>query len=312
MYISECLQKYLPDLTCRIVYEKPVKSLGILESACGESMCSFLEDKKYIEKIPENVHILFVTEELFECLETGRRGYIIVTLPRLAFFLLHNAMKRNGQYIRKTFPAEISPDAEISRWAEIPDKNIIIGAGVRIESFATIYENTIIEEDCVIRSGAKIGGMGFEHKRMGDKIFSVEHFGGTILKRGVEIQNNTCIDRAVYPWDNTVIGEYTKIDNLVHIGHAAKLGRACMVVAQSGIGGRTVVGDYVWVGFGCTVRNGITIANKARINMGSVVSQNVGEEESVTGNFAIPHNYFIRNLKSIAGKENINMETQGY
>ncbi len=46
--------------------------------------------------------------------------------------------------------------------------------------------------------------------------------------------------------------------------------------------------------------------------MGSVVSQNVGEEESVTGNFAIPHNYFIRNLKSIAEKENINMETQGY
>ena len=47
----------------------------------------------------------------------------------------------------------------------------------------------------------------------------------------MEVQNNTYIDRAIYPWDNTVIGECTKIDNLVHIGHAVKLGHGCMVVS---------------------------------------------------------------------------------
>ncbi|MDE7326759.1 MAG: UDP-3-O-(3-hydroxymyristoyl)glucosamine N-acyltransferase [Lachnospiraceae bacterium] len=307
MRISECLLECLSDLSFQVIGEEPVESLGILESTYRGSICSFLEDKKYIQKIPSNVRMLFLTKEMLENMEMGERGYIVVEQPRNTFFLLHNAMKKNGKYIRKTFPTKISREAKISEWAKIADKNVIIQAGVRIEPFVTIYENTVIEEECVIRSGAKIGGIGFEQKRMGDRIFLVEHFGGTILKRGVEVQNNTCIDRAIYPWDNTVIGEDTKIDNLVHIGHAAKLGRACMVVAQSGVGGRVVIGDYVWIGFGCIIRNGIMIGDKARINMGSVVSKSVANEESVTGNFAIPHEKFIRNLKSISGKGSLDI-----
>lgn len=297
MYIGDCLQEYFPDWKYRIINEKPVDSLGLLESDCQGILCSFLEDKKYISLIPNNVHMIFLTEQMLEYVKKKEIGYIIVEQPRIAFFQLHNAMKTKKEYIRKHFDTKISPDAKIGKWVEIPNKNIIIGQGVKIESFVTLYENTVIEDNCVIRSGARIGGIGFEQKRIEDKIFSVEHLGGTILHKNVEIQNNTCIDRAVYPWDNTVIGEYTKIDNLVHIGHAVKIGCSCMVVAQSGIGGRTIIGNNVWLGFGSTIRNGIVIEDNARVNMGSVVSKNVAKHESVTGNFAIPHEQFIYNLK---------------
>lgn len=297
MYISDCLQKYFSDLEYQIINERPVDALGILEADYKGGLCSFLEDKKYVSLIPSNVYMIFLTEQMLEYTPKEKLGYIIVKQPRVTFFQLHNAMKAEAEYIRKLFDTKISSDAEIGKWVEIPNKNVIIGRRVKIEPFVTIYENTVIEDDCIIRSGARIGETGFEQKRVGDRIFSVEHLGGTILQKSVEIQNNTCIDRAIYPWDNTIVGEYTKIDNLVHIGHAVKIGRSCMIVAQSGIGGRTVIGNNVWIGFGSTIRNGITIGNNARVNMGSVVSKNVAESESVTGNFAIPHEQFIYDLK---------------
>lgn len=300
MYISDCLQYYFSDLEYQIVNEVPVDSLGILGSDYKGVLCSFLEDEKYASLISDNVQMMFLTEQMVKYARDKKIGYIIVKQPRIVFFQLHNAMKLREGYIRKYFDTEISPDANIGRWVEIADKNVIIKRGVTIEPFVTIYGNTVIEEGCMIRSGARIGGTGFEQKRIGDQIFAIEHFGGTILQKSVEIQNNTCIDRAVYPWDNTVIGEYTKIDNLVHIGHAVKIGRSCMVVAQSGVGGRSVIGNNVWIGFGSTVRNGIIIGDNARVNMGSVVSKNVAEKESVTGNFAIPHEQFICNLKLLA------------
>lgn len=71
-----------------------------------------------------------------------------------------------------------------------------------------------------------------------------------------------------------------------------------MIVAQSGIGGRTVVGDDTWIGFGATVRNGIEIGVNARVNMGAVVSKPVLSGQSVTGNFAIEHKVFIEDIKT--------------
>jgi UDP-3-O-[3-hydroxymyristoyl] glucosamine N-acyltransferase len=112
----------------------------------------------------------------------------------------------------------------------------------------------------------------------------------------VEIQYNTCVDRAVYPWDDTVIGDYCKIDNLVHIAHGVKLGPKVMIVANSGIGGRTIIKEGAWIGFGATIKNGVILGKKARANMGSVVTKEIPDNSSVTGNFAIEHSKFIQNL----------------
>lgn len=298
MYISQCIKKYMPQIECKAVNETEVDSLGLLVSRCGKRLCSFVDDEKYLQNMSDDIKVLFVTEELAEKVDR-KRGLLIVSQPRKIFFQLHNALIQEKDYIRTDFATEIDDTAQISDMVSIPKRNVRIGKNVIIEPFVTIYENTIIEDNCIIRSGAKIGGSGFEHKRDGDTIFSVVHLGGTILKHNVEIQNNTCIDRAIYPWDDTLIGAYTKIDNLVHVGHAAKVGSCCMIVAQVGIGGRTVIGNNVWLGFGATIRNGLLIESNSRVNMGSVVTKNVPEGGSVTGNFAISHDKFIQNLKKM-------------
>lgn len=298
MRISTCMSQYLPEIAFEVVGEQTVNSLGLLAEKNIPGLCSFLDDEKFSCDIADNISMLFITSEMFDKIgRDERRGYCIVGAPRDTFFKLHNRMKQNREYIRESFDSRIDKTASVSPLAVVASKNVIIGKDVIIEPFVTVYENTVIEDNCILRSGARVGGAGFEEKRDGDTVFAVEHFGGTILKHDVEIQNNSCVDRAIYPWDNTVVGEYTKIDNLVHIGHAAKLGRCCMVVAQSGIGGRTKVGDNTWIGFGTTVRNGIVIGSDARVNMGSVVSAGVENGGSVTGNFAIPHEKFIQNLK---------------
>mgnify|MGYP002507932398 len=205
-----------------------------------------------------------------------------------------------SQYARPYKKTVIDPSAQISPLAWISPDGVRIGKNVIIEPFVSIYQGTEIDSDVIIRSGARVGGVGFEFKREGDSILAVEHSGGVKIGKHVEIQNNTCIDKAVYPWDNTVIGDYCKIDNLVHIAHAVKLEDSVMVVANSGIGGRVLVGKNTWIGFGATLKNGIRVGENSRANMGSVVTKSIKDGESVSGNFAIEHSKFIENIKNLS------------
>lgn len=302
MWISKCLKRYLPEIRYSVVDERSIDSLGLINSTCDKSLCSFVDDEKYLTSISNNIHMLLITKELLKSIQLKNVGYIIVDNPRQVFFQLHNKLQCNKEYIRTSFDTEIASTAKISEFVSISNKNVKIGENVVIEPFVTIYENTIIEDGCIIRSGARIGGTGFEQKRKENEMFLVEHLGGTILHHNVEVQNNTCIDRAIYPWDNTIIGEYTKMDNLVHIGHAVKIGSHCLITAQVVFAGRVNVKNDVWIGPGAIIRNGISIGKGARVNMGSVVTKDVPENGSVTGNFAIPHEIFMDNLKNSVKK----------
>ncbi|MEG1408161.1 MAG: UDP-3-O-(3-hydroxymyristoyl)glucosamine N-acyltransferase, partial [Ruthenibacterium sp.] len=96
--------------------------------------------------------------------------------------------------------------------------------------------------------------------------------------------------------------ENTKLDNFVHIGHAAKIEKNVLIAAHACIGGRTVIMPNAWIGIGAIVRNGIRIGCGARVNMGAVVTKSVSDGQSVTGNFAIDHQKFMSNLKNIKRK----------
>lgn len=280
--------------------EKEFATLGIVASKVRQPMCTFVDSDKFLSELPDNVAMLITTKELGELLlKTEKAAYGIVTVdnPRNFFFTLHNCLAESGEYGRKAEPNEIDPTADISPLACIAQKNVRIGKKVKIEPFVMVYENTEIGDYSIIRAGAKIGGQGFEFKRTEDGIMPVTHLGGVKIGKYVEIQNNTCIDKAIYPWDNTCIGDYTKVDNLVYIAHAVKISENVLIVANSGIGGRTVVESNSWIGLGTALRNGITVGKNARANMGSVVTKDVMENESVTGNFAVPHEKFIRKLK---------------
>ena len=76
-----------------------------------------------------------------------------------------------------------------------------------------------------------------------------------------------------------------------------KIDERTMIVANSGIGGRTNIGYDTWIGLGATLRNGIDIGNNSRANIGAVVTKDISDNESVTGNFAIEHKIFIDKMR---------------
>ena len=297
MYISKILKEMGIPHICK--NEQRVSSLGLVEYNDGKDVCTFVDNEYYLEKLSDNIQMVLIGEDLLDTLKQYRKSYgiCVVGNPRLTYFRLHNYLVNDISYRRTDFKTRIGNNCNISSQAVIADKNVIIGNNVTIEEFAVIRENTVINDNSIIRAGCKIAGEGFEFKNTSEEVFHVSHIGGVIIGESVEIQYNTCIDKAIYPWDNTVIGDHVKIDNLVHIGHAVKVDSRTMIVANSGIGGRVSIGEDVWIGFGATIRNGIHIGDRARTNMGSVVTRNVGTEEAVTGNFAIPHKDFIANLK---------------
>lgn len=296
MLLSELLIE-MGETSIRIEHERCFDYLSLLVPVEGIRMLSFLDNPIYIEEIPGNLAMLLTTEEVAPMISGTSYGLAITANPRDIFFRIHNHLCDQDGYRRDKFDTVIDSMATVSPKACIAENNVVIGAGVVIEPFAVVYPDSIIGDYSIIRAGATIGGVGFEFKRVGDEIMSVSHIGGVIIEDHVEIQNNACVDRAIYPWDNTRIGSYTKIDNQVYVAHGCKLGKRNLITAHSIIGGRVVIGDDVWLGFNSNIRNGIRIGNRARVNMGAVVTRSVGDDEAVTGNFAIPHDQFLKLLK---------------
>lgn len=278
-----------------------VHSLGLVQSDVEFDIAIFFDSENYINKIKDNMRVIFTTYELKEKFQLPSKKAVVVSEnPRLLFFKLHNLLSyENENYQRKRYETKIGKDCLISDMSFVEKENVTIGNNVIIEPFATVYKNSIIGDGSVIRSGARIGGQGFEFKRNGNECLAVEHSGGVIIGQNVEIQNNTCIDRAVYPWDDTVIDDFTKVDNLVHIGHGVKVGKCCMVTAGTIIGGRTEVADNVWCGMGSTIKNAIRIGNNCRVNMGAVLISNLKAGKQVSGNYAIDHAKFLSYQSSI-------------
>lgn len=297
MLLSEILKTMPNAPDAYLINEQPFSALGLLEGESPDELCSFMSDYKYISYMGNNVSMLITTKNIADKMSNLSCGLCVTTDPQLFFFYLHNYLSNCESYTRKKEKSVIGDNCNISPLASIASNNVIIGNNVTIEEFVIIRENTKIGNGSVIRAGTVIGGVGFEHKRDNDSIFTVSHVGGVIIGSNVEIQYNTCVDRGIYPWSDTLIDDYCRIDNLVHVAHGVKLAPRVMVVANSVLGGRLVVGEDSWIGLGATIRNGITIGKNARANMGAVVSRDIPAGEAVTGNFAIPHNKFMENLK---------------
>ena len=298
------LSEKLPDIgiSCKCYGEKEFDSLGLAGYNDGKNVCTFLAAAKYASGLSEGISMILTSQSVYEELEAadnlnGEYGICIVDNPRLAYFLLHNELCKSSEYRRASFPSRIADSAVISPLAYIAPENVIIGENAVIEEFVSIKENTVIGDDCVIRTGTKIGGPGFEIKNDGEKTITVTHIGGVIIGNNVEIQQNCNVDKAIYPWDDTVIDDHVRINSLVQIAHGDKIGKFTEIVAGASIQGRVVIGENVWIGPNSVIRNGISIGNNARVNMGAVVTLSVKDGEAVSGNFAREHAALIREMK---------------
>ena len=264
----------------------------------GKKVLTFLNDEKYYKEIENNKSItcIVTTDEVAQKIEKDKYGIIISNNPRKDFFELHNKLVKEDFYFTKR-DNQISEKTYISEKANIGKYNITIEDDVIIEAGVTIYENVTIRRGTTIKSGTILGADGFQYVRDREEIIKVEPAGELEIAENVVIHNNSIIDKGIF--GKTFIGENTKIYNLVHVAHDSKIGKNVFLTAGVIVCGRVKIGDNSYLGPNCTIKNGLFLDKNSKVSMGAVVTKNVNENEVVTGNFAISHEKFIKNLKKI-------------
>ena len=297
--LSELLTKMGYD-DFEMINEKEFKFLSLSSTSLDVESCTFVDDEKVIKNISKNTRMVLTNKNLIDKFVDQPYGICIIDNPRIVFFESHNYLSETEGYKRVSRNTTFGKNCKISHLASIAGENVVIGDNVVVEEFAVIRENTTICSGSVVRAGTVVGGQGFEFKRDKERVLSVKHVGGVHIGENVEIQYNTTIDCGVYPWDDTTIGDSCKVDNLVYIAHGVKLGEGVMIAGQSGIFGRSCIEKNTWIGAGAVVSNGIKIGANARVNIGAVVTRDVEEGSSVTGNFAIDHKKFLKHLKEVS------------
>ncbi len=300
MKISKILEQSEDNFgITEILLDVEFKTLGLAIADIDLEFCTFLDDTKYVKSLKDKATMIITTPEISK--QINGRGRCISDNPKITFFKLHNYLHKSNDYrLSEKFDTTVGEGCQISDMSSIATKNVLIGNNVTIEEFVSIKENTIIGDNTFIGAGTVIGGEGYEFKRLrNNEVLSVKHQGWTKIGDNVEIQYNSCIDKAIYPWDATIVGDYCKISNLVQIAHGVKLENAVFLAAGSLLGGRTVIKENTWLGIGTTVSNGLTVGKNSRVNIGAVVTKKIEDNASVSGNFAIEHKKFIEFIKSI-------------
>lgn len=192
--------------------------------------------------------------------------------------------------------AIIASDAQIGAGAEI-GPNAVIGPGVTIGRRTRIGANAsisfaLIGDDVSILAGAVIGEQGFGVAGDASGPIDVPHLGRVIIQDRVTIGANTCVDRGVF--DDTVIGEGAKIDNLCHVAHNCTIGRGVLIAAFGGISGSTHLGDGVTLGGRVGIADHRKIGAGATLAGGAAVFQDVPPGEVWSGYPAKPLRKWLR------------------
>jgi UDP-3-O-[3-hydroxymyristoyl] glucosamine N-acyltransferase len=147
-------------------------------------------------------------------------------------------------------------------------KRVSLGDGCVLYPNVTIYDNVSIGRHSILHSGCVIGADGFGFVMAGDHYEKFPQVGRVEIGDSVEIGANSCVDRAAL--GVTVIGEGTKLDNMVHVAHNCRIGCHVVVAAQTGFSGGVVVGDYAVIG------GQVGVGDKARIEARAVVGSGAG------------------------------------
>lgn len=225
-------------------------------------------------------------------------GIAFSARPRTDFFLFHNYLANSTDFYRRNSATERGSDCRIAASAAVAADRVHIGDRVVIHDGVCIHENVDIGDDTEIWPGTVIGNEGFQFERVDGRLVRIAHVGGVRIGREVSVKSNCCIDRHIFGQD-TEIGDQTKLDNLVYVGHCTKIGRACLVGAHAAITGSVIVGDEVWIGPNATISNSLRIGDAAAVSLGAVVTRDVRATERVSGNFAISHDRYLSFLRSI-------------
>ncbi|HEC1756261.1 TPA: UDP-3-O-(3-hydroxymyristoyl)glucosamine N-acyltransferase [Campylobacter lari] len=297
MKISE-ITKFLGIEYCGDDIE--ITALNSLNNASFTEL-SYCDGEKNSKKIASSGAGAILVSKEFENLVSKDCVKLVVDNPHLSFALLSklfakpliSSEKKNSKIAKS---AKIMPNVYIGENVQIAD-HVVIMAGAYIGDNVSIGEYTIIHPNVVIYNDTKIGkkchllancvigsdGFGYAHTKNGEH-YKIYHNGNVILEDFVEVGACTTIDRAVF--ESTIIKQGTKIDNLVQVGHNCEVGENCLIVAQSGISGSSILGKNVTMGGQSATSGHLEIGDFATIAARGGVTKNL-EGARVYGGFPI-------------------------
>ncbi len=294
-----------------ILQDQPITALCSLEDAHEGGLCylTSLEKAEMLKDLKASA--LLVPESAKDKKLPFNGALLYAKNPEWAFILL---MKYVDAQHQKHTPG-IHPTAVISQSAKLGN-NVSVGAYTVVEDGAQIGDNTVIfpqcyigkdvvigkncyiypqvviREECVLKdyvilqAGAKIGSDGFGFSFHDGRHQKIPQIGNVVLGNDVEIQSNTCIDRAKI--SSTVIGDNTKIDNLVQVGHNVHVGMSSIMCAQVGVAGTTEIGNGVILAGQVGLAGHMTIGDRAQVGAQSGVMSSIPAGQTYFGYPAMP------------------------
>ncbi len=282
---------------------------------------AFMQNQKFAAQFAATRAGLCLTTEKFAATAPAHLALLVTPAPYRAFVMVAQTLYPDAMRPSSLFAASgispsalVHPSARLESGVTIDPAAVIgpcaeIGAGTVIAPGAVIGPDVRIGRDCVIgasativhaligdgviiHAGVRIGQDGFGYLPGATGHGKVPQVGRVIIQDGVEIGANTTIDRGAIR--DTVIGEGTKIDNLVQIAHNVEIGRHCVLAAYTGISGSCSIGDYVMMGGRVGVTDNVTIGAGAMIAAGSGVMSDIPAGEKWGGSPAQPAREWLK------------------
>lgn len=285
--------------------------------AAGPNDVSFLDNRRYVAALDETAAgAVIVTEDLRDRVPAGAVAIVTATVSeawvRVAELFHPRSPIRPGVHRTATIEdgATVDPTAEIGAYTLI-EAGAEIGANCRIGPYVSIGPGVTVGRDARIGAhvsishallgsrvtlfpGVRIGQEGFGFAVTKTGFLTIPQLGRVIIGDDVEIGANSTIDRG--STGDTIVGAGTRLDNLVQIGHNVRLGRCCVIVAQAGIAGSTVVEDFVQIGGQAAITGHLRIGAGSKIAGQSGVIGDVAPGAILMGTPAQPRKAFYRQL----------------
>lgn len=253
----------------------------------------FVDHPKYYDKALQSAATIVLINKKVDCPEG--KALLISEDPFRDFNTLTNHFKPfQSSKVPTASSAKIGENTVIQPNCFIGN-NVTIGNNCVIHSNVSIYDDTIIGDNVIIHAGTILGASAFYYKNRPEGYDQLRSGGRVVIKNNVDIGAACTIDKGVTA--DTIIGEGSKLDNQIQVGHDTVIGKKCLIASQVGIAGCVIIEDEVTIWGQVGITSGITIGTKA------VISAKAGVSKSLEGHksyFGVPADDFRSKYKEIA------------